>query len=128
MSIKTYLKQLKNIQENIVEYINNGDGTEVDSLNIAFLKDQKFDTNKYLLKETLYMLLSIANNHHHTKNFYNKIFTILNLLKESIKINLTNYDVFSICECGVSLADEWDSAIIISYFFFLFFCFFFSLF
>lgn len=96
MSIKTYLKQLKNIQENIVEYINNGDGTEVDSLNIAFLKDQKFDTNKYLLKETLYMLLSIANNHHHTKNFYNKIFTILNLLKESIKINLTNYDVFSI--------------------------------
>lgn len=96
MDFNGYLKQLKNIQENIVAFINNKIGVEDDSINLTFLKEQKFDTNKYLLKETLLLLLSMSNNHHHSNFFFDKIFRILSELKEAMRMNLSNYDIFNI--------------------------------
>ena len=94
MDLRNYFTEMKNIQENILEYFNNEEKTEEDFINLEFLKQQKLGNHKDLLKETLLMLSSIVNNHHHTKNFYEKIFAILKALKKPINVYLTSYDLF----------------------------------
>ena len=58
------------------------------------LDEKKIKENRHDLKLFLSMLLSIANNHQTQNNFYEKIKKVFLILKDPIRQNFTNQELF----------------------------------
>lgn len=87
MDLHEYLKKMKNIQKNILEFIER-DSISIDDLNIYFnyLKQKE---NLNYLKEVLHLISKITKNHQSTTRFYEKIEQILQIFKDEICENFT---------------------------------------
>ena len=97
MTSKEYLAKMKNIQENILYYL---DGEANLEEKYQCLKDMfdglKINCNKYEFKSLLYLLLKISNHHHRESDFFNKIEKILQIFKDDLKKSFSNSELFHI--------------------------------
>ena len=85
MDVNEYLKKMKEIQQNILDFIDQNDDIETNFQNLNYIFDeQKIGSNKHDLKLILHFILKISNNHHRTACFFNKIERILKFFKNEI--------------------------------------------
>ena len=97
--IQKSIDQIKEIQKNLLSYIEDEAGGESNFETFKeILENSKFCENKYKFQHLLYSISKILINHRHEPHYYDKIEQILNLLKDGIKKNFRNYDIFDIFE------------------------------
>ena len=97
MSIKEYFDQKKSIQTVLLEYIEEEKNVEENFENfLQVLKDQQVHEDYHEIKEILYLINNIANNHQRTNNFYNKIERIIEVLKKDITKILKSSEIFEL--------------------------------
>ncbi|KAK8896774.1 hypothetical protein M9Y10_014691 [Tritrichomonas musculus] len=87
-----YLEKMKTIQNAILEYLDDEREQIFDELS-SLLNDQK---DIHELKSILYLISKICQNHHHGPFFFNKIKTILNILKMEVNQCFSNIEIFNI--------------------------------
>ena len=86
MELQSYIDKMKNIQKNLLEFIDSEENIEENFQNLTkIFHDENILKSKHKIKTILYILLNIANNHHRTPNFFSKIEKILIFMKDSIK-------------------------------------------
>lgn len=100
MSVQEYLKEMREIQEKLLDYLDN----EGDFQNLI----DKFDeinirSDQHKLKTLFYLLLKISNNHHRTSNLFDKIEQILQLFKDEMTKYFSNSDIFNIFKSNKKL-------------------------
>lgn len=95
--IQKFVDQMKEIQKNLISFIDDEAGGE-DNFGILseILKNSDFCDNKYKFKPLLYLISRILTNHHRVPQYYKKIKKILGLIKDSIKKLLENSEIFDI--------------------------------
>ena len=96
MSIENYLNRMKEIQINLLKYLEKDDDIKNYDNLINLIIAHKLFENKYEFKSILYLLLHISNNHYRGPNFFNKIFKIISFISETIKKYFTNFEIFNI--------------------------------
>lgn len=97
MEYENYLQKMRDIQKNILEYIESEDNEEDSYLNlIGFFNDQNIFEDPHIFKETITLILCISSNHHRTSHFFYKIDQILLYFKDEILKNFPNYEIFTI--------------------------------
>ncbi|KAK8840313.1 hypothetical protein M9Y10_030869 [Tritrichomonas musculus] len=97
MEIENYLNKMKEIQNTFLKYVENEESTN-DQYNklIKIFDDEKIANNQHKLKSVLYLLLNVSNYHHRGPNFFDKIFKIILVFRDSIKKYYSNYETFNI--------------------------------
>ena len=91
MSIEIYLEKMRQIQENLLNFIESED----DNLDQSFQKikqmllDTQIQNNIYEFKSFLHLVNKISNNHNRKINFICKIEKILILFKNEMQKYLT---------------------------------------
>ena len=99
MSFQKYLDMMKDIHENILNYLEEETKTEE---NFQILKDifnnTKISDSQYDLLSLLHLISKIGNNFHRFPNFFAKIERILLFFKEDIKKYFPNSEIFNIFE------------------------------
>ena len=92
-----YIKDMKNIQENLLIYIENDANTEEKFQNLNTILDNlKIRENQHELKSLLHMILKIANNHHRGPDFFTKIERLITIFKDEMTKNFSNSEIFTI--------------------------------
>ena len=97
MSSQEYLDMMKEIQENILNFLEEEARTDEnlllieDKLNNSIISD-----NHYILLSLLHLISKIGNNHYRFPNFFSKIEKILLIFKEDIKKHFSNSEIFNI--------------------------------
>lgn len=94
MSIVEYLEKMKNVQINILDFINDDTFDDKFDQLVSLLSDQN-EPNKQEFKLILHIILSIANNHHRNSTFFSRISKILLFLKDKISQNFSNLEIFN---------------------------------
>lgn len=88
------LEKMKNIQNDIIDYIDARDPKEEQRLfDLILLNDIQNDD--HLVIELLHMLSSISSNHHRNKYFFTKIEKIILLFKSNIQ-KMTKHQLYNI--------------------------------
>ena len=90
-----YLEKMKTIQNAILEYLDDEREQILDELSLL-LKDQKNRQDIHELKTILYLISKIFQNYHRGPLFFDKIKTILNILKTEINQKFSNIEIFNI--------------------------------
>ena len=94
--IEKYIEEKKNAYNFLLEYIDQTD----DDNNFSFVKNKLFKdpkkVNRQEIKEILEITKNIADNHHRTQNFMQKIKEILKTLQNEIKQFFSNEKLFEI--------------------------------
>ena len=97
MEFQDYLAKMKEIQIQLLNYIEKDQNSEENYQNIIKLfDDKKIRDNKHELKSILNLLLKISNNHHRGPDFFNKLEQILRFFKNEITANFSNFELFCI--------------------------------
>ena len=97
MNYTEYLVKMKNIQQNILEYIENEDDSEYKIQNIIdIVTKNKIVDDRYELIPFLYLITKISNNHQRSTNFFSKIERILDYLKDDLRKFYSNSALFHI--------------------------------
>lgn len=97
MNLQQYLDEMKTIQCNILDFIDDEINKEENFQNIQIIfEDENFCCTLNKLKLVLRMIANISNDHHRELDFFDKIEKIIILLKENIKKYLSNSDIFNI--------------------------------
>lgn len=95
--IQDEIAKMKDIEENIINYLDNEEEEEVNfQLLIQFLNNLEIQKNKSNLKTVFHFISHISSNHYRSRNFFSKIERILSSYQESIKNCLTNSEIFNI--------------------------------
>ena len=96
MNSQEYLDMMKDIQENILNFLEEAKFEE----NLLILKDifnnSKISNSQYDLLSLLHLISKIGNNFHHFPNFFSKIERILLIFKIDIKKYFSNSEIFNI--------------------------------
>ena len=95
MNTDIYFKEMKEIQDKIINYLD--ENTSIEDIN-NFFDDIKIHDNGRKVKSVLSFIIKISNNFHRQANFFNKIDQILQLIKLDIKKYFTNYEIFLFCK------------------------------
>ena len=97
MNSQEYLDTMKDIQTNILNFLEEKAGSEE---NLLILEDNfnnsKISDNKYDLLSLLHLISKIGDNCHRFSNFFSKIEKILLIFKDDIKKYFTNSEIFNI--------------------------------
>ena len=97
MNIQEYLTDMKNIQKNILYFLETETEQELNFQNlIDFFDERVIIEHKHELKSTLYLISKISQNHHRGPDFFSKIERIIKHFKENIKKFFTNSEIFNI--------------------------------
>ena len=99
MSMQEYIRNMKNMQMNLLEFLDEeGDSEEIYQNLVNFIQDKKILENTHMLDSFLYLLSMICNNHNRSINFFTKVQQILQFLKIKTKIKQTysNLQLFKI--------------------------------
>lgn len=99
-----YVKKMKNVYLNILDYIEN-EKRSIDDINklIQFLNDQGNSNNAIELKEIFQIIVAIADNHHRSTNFLGKIKKIILYFKDSISKFFSNTEIFHLFNSSKNL-------------------------
>lgn len=97
MNIQQYLDMMKNIQQNLLDFLDNEADDEVFYKNfVDICENQKINESKHKLTSILHLLLNISTNHHRSPSFFNKIELILLEFKGQINKQFSNSELFHI--------------------------------
>ena len=88
MDINEYFQKMKNIEENILSFIDNERSDDLKLAQLAlYFKHQNVGINKCLLTGTFHLISSISKHHHRSEGFFDKIAKILLIFTNSIFLN-----------------------------------------
>ena len=91
------LEEMKKIQENIIDFIENEDNVEEKFQNLLnMIKDFKIRDNLYKLKLLVHLISKISCDHHRGTNFFSKIEQILCVFKEDLRKYFSSSELFHI--------------------------------
>ena len=96
MDIYQYLDKIKDFEQNLLDYLDTDSKLEEHPILISFLKNQFQRKKQQEIKETLLLISNIANDHHRTPNFFDKIDKLLFNFTDEIKQTFSNFELFSI--------------------------------
>ena len=97
MDIKNFLKEMKKIQTNLIDYLDHEDNKGEKYQNLINLFDEiKIHGDHMKIKPLLYLILNISNNCHRKSEFLGKIFSILQIFKDEMKKYFSNIELFHI--------------------------------
>ena len=95
MDFNNYLSRKKEIYNIILELLENEYYVDEYNENLDIIvQSTNLLENREELREFLYLILKLSNNHQRNPYFFNKIEEILNSLKENIKQTFTNSELF----------------------------------
>ena len=97
MNIAKYLTEMKNIQENFLDFLENVENIEesFNNLKIKF-ENMKIRDNKHDFRLFLHLISSISDNHFRSPTFLDKIERVLQHFKDDIKNYYSNSEIFNI--------------------------------
>ncbi|KAK8841567.1 hypothetical protein M9Y10_027191 [Tritrichomonas musculus] len=99
MNIDKYLDEMKCIQLQFLEFIEDDENVEENFQNLCFkLENNKIRDNKHQFRLFLHHIASICVNHHRGQNFFGKVERVLQLFKDDIQKFYTNSEIFNIFE------------------------------
>ncbi|KAK8853725.1 hypothetical protein M9Y10_016268 [Tritrichomonas musculus] len=97
MDPEHYLGEMKKIQENLLNFIDEETGVDENFQNLKVVFDEfKIVDDKNILKSTLHLLSRVIDNHHRGPSFFDKIEKIITLLKSYITKYYSNLEIFNI--------------------------------
>ena len=97
MDLNEYLEKMRGIQKDLLGYLDNEENIEETFINLINIFDShKIKENRHELKSILRLILKITKNHYRYPNFFSKIEKIINYLKDEIKKNFSNFEIFMI--------------------------------
>ena len=97
MTIQDFLDEMRKIQKDLLWFIDQEVKSEENFANLSkTINDLKVYDDKNKLNSLLHLIMHITNNHHRYPDLYLKIDQILRLLKNHIKTNFTNTEIFNI--------------------------------
>ena len=97
MDINELIDEMKKIQTNLLYFLDHGDNNEENFQNlVTIFDDVKIHDDQFKIKPLLYLILKVSNNHHRESEFFNKIFSILQLFKDDMKKYFINNELFHI--------------------------------
>ena len=97
MFLEKYLDTMRNIQENLLVFLEDDSNTEENFQNLLkILDDQRINENRQNFKLLLHLIVKISKNHHRGPNFFSKIEKILRNFKIDIGKYFSNIDIFKI--------------------------------
>lgn len=95
--IKQFLEEMRNIQVNLLEYLEDKSNSDELFQNLKQIFDEiKLHEDKHKLMSLLHLLLKITNNHHRNCNFFDKIEKIILIFHDDIKKYYLNSEIFNI--------------------------------
>lgn len=95
--IQCYLRNMKEIQELLVAYLD--ESSEADDFFINIITNHqisKYKNDKEKFISILILIVKISNNYHRTPDFFNRIDRILSYFKNDIKQTFSNVEIFQI--------------------------------
>ncbi|KAK8897693.1 hypothetical protein M9Y10_015658 [Tritrichomonas musculus] len=97
MNIQETVEEMKRVQDILLEFLNSDSDSEIYFQKLEeTLKDMILCDKKKEFKLFLHLLLKLSNHHYRCVHFTNRIEQILNHIKEDIKQNFSNSDIFRI--------------------------------
>ncbi|KAK8839044.1 hypothetical protein M9Y10_032510 [Tritrichomonas musculus] len=94
--MSSYLEKMNEIQNILLQYIDEEDNTQEKYQNfVKLFTNHKIFENKHLLTSVIHLLASIIDYHYRKINFFDKIFKIILFLKDEIKKNYSNLEIFN---------------------------------
>ena len=97
MEIQKYLMQKKELQKNILKFIENENESEDDFINLLKITDlQQIMENKNELFIFLRLLTKVGENHHRNSKFFNNIEKIILHIGQNIKQTFSNIEIYDI--------------------------------
>lgn len=97
MSLQEVVENMRKIQKNLLDYIENEDKIEENFQNLQkVFYDQKIQDDKYSFNSVLHLISNIAENHHRNSSFFEKIEKIIQFFKESIKTHFSSTQIFNV--------------------------------
>ena len=97
MSFQAYLDTMKDIQDNILNFLEEEVNSEENFLILEkIFKDTKISDNIYDILSLLHLISRIWNNSYRFPNFFSKLERILLIFKKDIKKYFSNSEIFNI--------------------------------
>lgn len=97
MNISQYLINYKEIQQNLMRFLDDEENIEENFENIIqSIKNKQILNEKNELKSILYLISNIANNHKRSTLFNNKIEKVIKYCQQPISNLLSNKEIFDI--------------------------------
>lgn len=97
MDTHKYLKEMRNIQEKLLTYIEDESNDEKNYCELNNNFDEiKIREDQHRLMSFLHLLTKISNNHHRGSNFFIKIDRILQNFQDDMKKYYSNSEIFNI--------------------------------
>ena len=96
MNIQEYLKEMKNIQNHLLIFLDEDNDKENYEKLIDKLNEIQIHDDQHKLKALFHLITKISNNHHRLPNFFNKIDQILQIFLDDIKNYYSNTEIFHI--------------------------------
>lgn len=96
MIVEQYLKNMKNIQNNFLNFLDNEVNSEENFQTLMNIFDElEIYDDKHKLKSLLHLISQISDHHCRFSNFFGKIEHILELFQTSIKKYFSNWEIFT---------------------------------
>ena len=97
MNVEEYLDDIKSIQSEFLEFIEEDENDEEKFYNLSrILEDKKIRDNKHNLRLFLHHIASVCAHHPHSKNFFSKIERVIQIFKDDIKNYYINPEIFTV--------------------------------
>ena len=100
MSIQEYISNKRKIQSAILSFIDDDDDNEEETERkhneiITLITSTTIHKDKEELKQIILIISNISDNHHRSANFFDKIGRIIEIIKEDLKNNFSNAELFT---------------------------------
>lgn len=94
MEIERYIEEMREIQKQVLDYLDSTENGEEDFSKLtSYFDDIKIIENSLKFKEFIQMIANISYKHHYTSLFYNKIEKICFYFKESILHHFSDFEL-----------------------------------
>lgn len=96
MEVQEYIDKMILIQTILLKYLDDEDNDQEElKFLLKLFNDQKIFCNKHLLRSVIRLLSTVIDYHHRLSNFFDKIFKIILSLKDELKRNFSNIEIYN---------------------------------
>lgn len=95
LKVRKYVEEKKELYNLLLEFLEESDSINLNFNNLTnFINSKHFLENHEEILHILRLIVNIANNHHHTEEFFKKIEQFIDYQKDKIKQILSNTEIF----------------------------------
>ena len=95
LRVRKYVEEKKELYNLLLEFLEESDSINLNFNNLTnFINSKHFLENHEEILHILRLIVNIANNHHHTEEFFKKIEQFIDYQKDKIKQILSNTEIF----------------------------------